>query len=123
VAAFNAQKDSELAFSASGENLCGCGAEPERFRVFADLLEDAFEQRQGALGVAIAPLPGLCPEGKERSGEVAPARRIEGEMAAMQGVGEVPGVVDKALRSIYVGVEDDGLVVDTAGIAHTLYIA
>ena len=57
---------------------------------------------------------GLDPDGEELGGEVAAAGRVEGDHAAVVcgWRGEVPAVVEEALRGVGVSVDDDGGAVD-----------
>jgi hypothetical protein len=112
MAAFYAKEDGEPALRAGGEDIVRGCAEGEVLWVSADLLEDGVEQDEGAMRVAVAPLFGLGPEGEERAGEVAFARGVEAEMAFAAGRREVPEVVGEALWGVYVGVDDEGGVMD-----------
>lgn len=84
--------------------------------MFADLFEDGVEQGEGAGGEAVLPLRGLGPEGEEGGGEVSFAGGGEGEMAGsvggVEGAGEVPGLIQNALRGVDVGVDDEGAAMD-----------
>jgi len=115
VAAFDAEENGEFILSAGGENFGGGGAEGELCGVLADLFEDSVEEFEGAVGVTVAPLRGFGPEGEEGAGEVALASGLEVEGAAVERGGEVPGFIDKALRSVDVGVQDEGGLMDCAG--------
>ena len=83
--------------------------------MFVNLLEDSVEEFESAVGVAVTPLRGFSPESKEGAGEVALASGLEVEGAAVERGGEVPGFIDKALRSVDVGVQDEGGLMDCAG--------
>jgi hypothetical protein len=74
--------------------------------VFAELFVDAVDELQGAEDVAAAPLVGLDPDGEELGGEVAGARGRQIEHAGSERAGEVPALVDEALRGVGVAVDD-----------------
>jgi hypothetical protein len=65
-------------------------------------------------------LAGVDPDGEELRVEVAFSCAVVVEHAAVEGVGEVPVLVDEALGSIGVGVDDDGFGVDFCSVGHLL---
>ena len=79
VTAFDTEEDREFIQGAGDEDFVRRGAEGEVAGVAVDLLEDAVEEGEGAVGVAVVPLGGFGPEGEEGAGEVALAGGGEGE--------------------------------------------
>ena len=88
----------------------------------AGLLADGIEKGEGAKGVArIGATNRIGPQSEELCGEIAAAGGGEIEMAGGligdgERRGEVPGLVDETLRSVCVGVDDEGGGVDGSGI-------
>ena len=79
----------------------------------ADLFEGGVDEFEGAAGGGVGGvLAGVDPDGEELGVEVALLCGVVVEHAAVERVGEVPVLVDEALRGVGVGVDDDGGVVD-----------
>ena len=122
VATLDTEEDGEFICGAGGENFFGRSAEGELGGMAADLLADGIEEGEGAEGVARAgTLRGIGPEGEELGGEIAAAGGGEIEMAGGlvrdgERRGEVPRLVDEALWSVGVGVDDEGGGVDGGGV-------
>ena len=106
--AFDSHEDGELAGGARIEDVHRRGAEGEIAGVAADLIEDAIDKGKSPMREAALPCGGLGPDGEELGGEVALAGGLEIQVTgAERGSDEVPGFVDKALRRIGVGINDE----------------
>ena len=102
-----------------GDDVIGGGAERELVRSFANLLESAVDEFEGAAGGGVGGvLAGVDPDGEELGVEVALLCGVVVEHAAVERVGEVPVLVDEALGGVGVGVDDDGGVMGGERIGH-----
>ena len=121
MAAFDAHEDGEFAGFVGGDDVVGGGAEGELVRSFANLLESAIDEFEGAAGGGVGRvLIGVDPDGEELGVEVAFLCGVVVEHAAVERVGEVPVLVDEALGGVGVGVDDNRAGVDFCGVGHLL---
>jgi len=120
VAALNAHEGGELVVAVGLLNAGRGGDELDLVRVPRDLLLDGVDQLQGAAGVLALVLDGFDPDGEELRAQVAFVDGVEIEIAAVERIGEVKVLIDKALRGVGVGVDDDGGVMDPFGLAFWL---
>jgi len=63
-------------------------------------------------------LVGVDPDGEELCAEIALLCAVVVEHAAVEGIGETPVLIDEALGSVGVGINDDGGVMNGEGIGH-----
>ena len=124
VAALDAHQDGELSALVCGEDLVGGEAELQLVGGFADLLKCAVDEREGAVrGLFRGVLAGVDPDGEELCVEVALLRGVVVQHAAVERIGEVPVLIDEALRRVRVGVDDDSGLVNCeriCGLTHCL---
>jgi hypothetical protein len=108
VAALDAHERGELVLAMGLLDAFGRGDELDLVGMFGDLLLDGVDQLQGAAGVLALVEGGLDPDGEELGAQVALVDGVEVEVAAVERVGEVEVLIEKALRGVGVGVDDDG---------------
>ena len=121
VAAFDAHEDGEFSLLVRCDDLIGGGAELEFVGCAADLLEGGVDEFEGAAGGGVGGvLAGVDPDGEELRVEIALLCGVVVEHAAVEWVGEVPVLVDEALRGVGVGVDDDSARVHLGGVGHLL---
>lgn len=109
VAAFKTEQDGEATFGASGEDVGWSEAEAQFLRMKANLFERSIEELEGAVGVGSGGvLFGVDPECEELCGEVAGAGGGEVDHAGAEIRCEVPMLIEEALGSVGVGIDDEG---------------
>ena len=73
----------------------------------ADLFENAVDQLHRPVSEAALPGAWFRPDGEELRSQIAPPRRFEIQMSGAECVSEIPRFVDKTLRRVGVGVDDE----------------
>ncbi len=121
VAAFDPEQHAELFGGVRCENVRRRQAERELVWMPGDLIEYCVKQRAGAARVGVRGMfGGVDPQGEELGGEVACAGGVEVQHAGAERSGEVPAVVEEALRGVGVAVDNDGGGVNAGGVGHTV---
>src|ERR1022692_1031093 len=86
--------------------------------VLGHLLLDGVDQLQGAAGVLTFVECGLDPDGEELRAEVAVVKRLQVEVAVAEWIGQVKVLINKALRRVGMGVDDQcGAMDQVSGLA------
>ena len=108
VAALDAHEYGQFVFAVGARNSVGGGDEFHIAGVLRDLLFDGVDQIESPARIlAFVPVR-FHPDGEELGCQIALARGFKVEVAAIQRVGKVKVLIEKALRRVSMGINYDG---------------
>ncbi len=118
MAAFNAEQGGELVLAVGALDVVDTEGHHHAVGMAGGLLVDRIDEIERVAGEMALVGFRLHPDGKELGAEIAGFRLVETDMALIFGIGrsDVVVFVEEALRGIGVRVDDDGRVVDLAGL-------
>ena len=118
MAAFNAEQGGEFVLAVGALDVVDAEGHHHAVGMAGRLLVDRIDEIERVAGEVALVGFRFDPDGKELGAEIAGLGLVEADVAGVFGIGrsDVVVFVEKALRSIGMRVDDDGGVVDLAGL-------